>query len=224
MDQKELCDSVAKQLDAVAETVYWGLLLAVIFLWAGLTKQDPIKALGMEVGRSYALFVACTFYFIANFFAMIQILRIGDILLRVDKTSLPIALTKLWTHKWAANPFAFFGRSVIATAQGSLGYGLLIVIWWIGNASLYCLVDGSPRSGVTVTLAGGLFAAIGLLSMVAIQRVLKIVSSRLSHASGTVGEEFRSTMPVRNIGAFAGISIGGAIFLAVTGLDIFILI
>ncbi len=95
MDQKELADSIGKHLDAAAETVYWALLLAVVFLWAGLTKQDPIKALGMDIARNQALFVACAFYLIANLFVMIHFLRIGDILQRGSGTFLIVLRKQL---------------------------------------------------------------------------------------------------------------------------------
>jgi hypothetical protein len=212
MDQKELADSLGKHLDAAAETVYWGLLLAVVFLWAGLTRQDPIKALGMDIARNQALFVACAFYLVANLFVMVYFLRIGNILERVDDAALPLALTKLCTHKWAANPFAFFGPTPLAKAHGCCGFGLLIVVWWIGNASLYSLAGNvwSPAG----LLLQGLFLGIGLASMMAIQRVIAIVLKRLETVSPELQAEVKATVPYRTVLAFAGIGVGGLIVFA----------
>lgn len=213
MDQKELCDSLGKHLDAAAETVHWALLLAVVFLWAGMTKQDPVKALGMDIPRSQAFLAACLVYLSTNLFIMIYFFRVGDILRRVDDATFLVALTKLCTHKWAANPFAFFGQTPFAKIYGSCGFGLLIVVWWIGNASLYALADHAfSRGGL---LLQGLFLGIGLASMFAVQRVLPIVLKRLETVSPALLEEVKATMPYRAVLTFAGIGAGGLITSAV---------
>jgi hypothetical protein len=206
MDQKELGDSLGKHLDAVADITYWALLLAVIFLWAGVANQDPIKALGMDIARKQALFVACGFYLVANLFIFIHFLRIGDILHRVDDATLPVALTKLCTHKWVANPFAFFGDTVSAKIHGGCGFGLLIVVWWIGNASLYSLADNV--FSLLGVLLQGVFLGVGLASMWAIQRVLPIVLKRLETIDAKLQAEVKSTIPYRAALTFAGIGVG----------------
>jgi hypothetical protein len=53
MDQKELGDSIARQLDSIVDIANWTLFLALVFFWAGFSKQDhPIKVLGLEVGSA----------------------------------------------------------------------------------------------------------------------------------------------------------------------------
>jgi hypothetical protein len=215
MDQKELADSLGKHLDAAAETVYWALLLAVVFLWAGMTKQDPVKALGMDIARNQAFLAACLVYVCANLFILIYFFRIGDILRRVDDEIFLVALTKLCAHKWAANPFAFFGVTPFAKIHGSCGFGLLIVVWWIGNASLYALSDHAfSRGGL---LLQGLFLGIGLASMFAVQRVLPIVLKRLETVSPELLAEVKATMPYRAVLTFTGIGAGGLIASVVLG-------
>ncbi|MBR1210315.1 hypothetical protein [Bradyrhizobium sp. JYMT SZCCT0180] len=212
MDQKELGDSIAKQLDAAADTIYWALLLAIVFLWAGLTNQDPIKALGMEIARSYALFIACGLYLATNLFVMVLFLRVGDTLQLVDDLTLPLALTKLGTHKWVANPFAFFGNGQLAKIYSSGGFGLLIIVWWIGNTSLYALSnDAFSPIGL---LLQGLFLAIGLASMTAVQRVLFIVMKRVELISPELHAEIGATIPYRAFLTFVGIGTGGMIAFA----------
>lgn len=211
MDQKELADSLGKHLDAAAETTYWGLLLAVVFLWAGLVKQDPIKALGMEIGRGHALYVAFGSYLIANLFVFIHFLRVGDILLRVDDATFPLALTKMCTHKWVANPFAFFGGTLAAKFHGSCGVGLLIVLWWIGNASLYSFVDvfSSPLGLFLLAV----YTVIGNASLLAIYRVFPIVQDRL--VDSKLHSEFAAARPYMLGLMIAGNILGGLIWFAV---------
>jgi len=231
MDQKELADSLGKQMDTVADTVYWALLLAVVFLWAGLTEQPLIKALGLEIKRSQALYVACAFYLFANLFILIQFLRIGDLVRSIERTNLQTALTKLVTHKWIANPFAFYGTLPSSMLHGSCGFGLLVVVWWIGNTSLYALAD--TISSLSAILLQGLFLAIGLGSILAIRRVYSIIVERVDPPAAPQSSEsfidrtvpvfvaFRDTVNVRVYLALAGSCIGFTLALFVNGRRLF---
>jgi hypothetical protein len=210
MDQKELCDALPKTLDAASDMAYWALLLAVVFLSAGLTGQDPISVLGMNIARANALFCACAFYLFANTAIMIQFLRVGDLLRRVDESHIVVAVTKLATHKWPVNPFAFFGTTFASKVHTSSGFGVLIILWWIGNASLYSLAD-DPFTVVGLALQGA-FLGIGLMSMLAVERVYKVVPERLGTVAPDLRAEILSTRPYRLVLTFAGIAIGGAIF------------
>jgi hypothetical protein len=217
MDQKELCDSIAKQLDAASETVYWTLFLALIFLCAGLTGQNPITFLGMSVSRPYAFFMASTLFIVANFFVAIQFLRIRDILRRVSDETLSIALTKLWTHKWPANPFAFFGKAKLTQFHQALGLGLHVVILFIGWAAVMSLLKGTITPQEILSLAGdaailGPFLLV-LLSMTAVTnaaaKVFHLAYERIAKCDASLAAEFGATLFARRISFYAGTAVGG---------------
>ena len=123
----------------------------------------------------------------------------------IDDQTFPVAVTKLATHKWLANPFSFFGEAPLANIYASSGFGLLIILWWIGNASLYSLSD-DPFSLIG-TFVQGVFLAIGLASMLAIQRVMPVVLRRIETLSPSLHAEVVATIPYRSAMTFAGIGV-----------------
>ena len=215
MDQRELIDAIGRHLDATSELVHWALFLAIVFLWAGLAKQDPISVLGMNVARTQALTVACGFYLVVNVVVSMHFLRIGDILQNITDENFIAALTKLSTHRWAANPFAYFNGGLPSRIHSSLGFGVLIVVWWIGNASLYALSDNA-MTPIGLVLQG-VFLVIGLGSMQAVQRVLPIVLQRLEALAPALALEVRATVPYRAAFSLLGIGLGALVAYAIIG-------
>lgn len=224
MDQKELCDSISKQLDAVSETVYWTLFLTLIFLCAGLTGQDPITFLGMSVSRAYAFFLAVTLLVIANLFVTVQFLRIRDIVLRVSAENLLPTLTKLWTHKWAANPFAFFGKGTLSQVHQTLGLGLLMVIAWSSLASVLSLLKGTtlPSKGNWSVYGSNAIPFLFVLLLVswsvvvnAANKVFRVVGERVAKCDASLAAEFGKTLRIRQVAHYVGVVLGGLGFILI---------
>ena len=207
MNQEKIIDGLGNHLDSLKQTVGWALLLSVAFAWAGLTQADPVKALGLEVSRDNAFIVAVVFYIFANAKVLDILLRIGDLITLLDDGHLIDGLTKVARHPFTANPFSYFGSGFLARIQSAKGFGLLILIWWIANSSLFTLAD--DLSYFTKALIVG-FLVIGVSSMIAISRGHTIIIKRIENVDSQLHETLQATTVDRILFAFIGIGLDWA--------------
>ena len=89
----------------------------------------------------------------------------------------------------------------------------MIVIWWIGNTSIYSLSGSVQQWSFLGLVLQGLFLGIGLASMSAIRRVYRLMLLRTKQNMPEFHQAIKRTMPERTISAFAGILMGGLIAL-----------
>jgi len=216
MDQEEIINSLKEHLDSLRGIIRWALLLAVVFWWAGVQNEEIIKALGIEVKREQALFVAVIFYLLVNLTIFDKLWRIGDLVKLLDTTYLKKGLSKLALHPWEMNPFSFFGNTWTSKLHSSKGFGLLIIVWWVGNASLYSLSD-NLMSSIGLMLQG-LFLGIGLASMGAINRAYSIILKCTENYDPVFHGEIKSTQVYRALLTFLGIGVGGLVAFITMGL------
>lgn len=208
LDQKALLKSISKHLDSLAASIKWAILFSVTLWWAGLQKQDPIETLGVEVAKQHAFVLGSIAYSAVNAAVLMKLLRLADLMRLVHDESLIDAVTRLATHSWELNPFAYFGPSIFTRTHSCLGVGGLIAVWWMCNSSLYAL---KPASGLLEFLLLGVFLVIGLASLVTIQTICKRVLARTKDSQPELHSLFAATEKERSIFAFVGIFIGGAV-------------
>lgn len=213
MDQKIIIDNIAKHLDSLESLVNAIIILSVAIAWAGIQRSQQIEVFGTTFNRRHAFFVVAALYLIANMSILILFLRLGDLVRILDKNYIVKGITQISTHKWILNPFAYFGKSTITQAYSSEGFGLLIVVWWLCNASLSSLMDDKKHKVANILI--GLFLVIGLCSMFAVQRVFSIVLASLQKDHTELYTLVHQTMNERSVGSIIGIVVGGLIFAAV---------
>lgn len=209
MDQDEVVESIAKNLDLLAELIKWTLLVAVVLWWAGFERQDLVDIAGMKISHGRALWVGVVLYIAANFMALILLLRLGDLLLLVEDSHISRAVTKAALHPWPLNPFACFGSDVTMRLHSSVGVGFLIVTWWVCNSSLYLHAE-QVQSPLAVTLEG-LFLGLGLGSIFAIDRVYTIMLTRVEYVDSSLYQTLHAIRLERTISMLAGTTIGGIV-------------
>jgi len=215
MNQDIIVQALGKHLDALQTILNSIILLAVATAWAGINRQQEIEALGMKFRRRHAFFAASGLYLIANMVVLILFLRIGDLFALLDSTHLVTGVSTLATHTWILNPFGYFGPSALARLHSGEGFGLLIVTWWLCNASLYTL--GDKRQPLVARLLLGAFLGIGLLSVIAVQRDYAIILSHVERNS-VLAHQLSSTITERTLGTFLGIAVGGLGFAVISRL------
>lgn len=217
MNQDVIVEAIGKHLDTIETYVNAIVLLAVAAAWAGVRRSREIEAFGTKFDRRHAFWALAVLYLVANMTILIVFLRVGDLVLLLDPSNVVKDITKLATHSWVLNPFSYFGGSAIARFYSSEGYGLLIATWWLCNASLSTLMD-DKRNRVAQFLLG-LFLAIGLGSMLAINRVYGVVLGALRASAPGLYAAASSTVVDRNVGNGLGIIVGGLIFVAANRLQ-----
>ena len=217
MDQDIIVEAIGKHLDTVEAYVNAIALLAVAAAWAGIRRSREIEAFGTKFDRRHAFWALAVVYLVANMAVLILFLRIGDLVLLLEPASVVKGITAMATHSWVLNPFSYFGGSGIARFQSSEGFGLLIATWWLCNASLSTLMDDKRNTMARVLL--GLFLAIGLGSMLAINRVYGVALGSLRESAPALYTAASATVVERSVGNGLGIVVGGLLFVAANRLQ-----
>jgi hypothetical protein len=206
MDQEALAKSLEKLLDQAETMLNTFVVIALLAYFAGIQGADPIKAVGFEIPRKTGFTVLGSVFIFANMVMLIIFLRVGDVINGIEPARLRPALTSLGTHKWLFNPFSYFGPGITARAHASAGFGLCIIIWWIGFAALDALRANHSMLGTTLN---GIYLVVGLSSMLAVNRVYGIVRSRCkeAHLDDLLADLESTTIP-RAMFTFLGIGLG----------------
>lgn len=217
MNQDILVDAVGKHLDMIETYVNAVALLAVAAAWAGVRRSREIEAFGTKFDRRDAFWALAVLYLIANTAILILFLRVGDLVLLIKPSHSVKAATTLATQSWVLNPFGYFGGSAVARFHSAEGYGLLIAVWWLCNASLSTLMDDKRNRAAGLLL--GVFLAIGLGSMLAINRAYAVILGSLVTSAPALHAAVIETLPDRTVGTGMGILVGGLIFVATNRLQ-----
>lgn len=217
MDQDVIVDAIGKHLDRIETYVNAIALLAMSAAWAGVRRSRVIDAFGTKFDRRHAFWALAALYLIGNMTLLILFLRVGDLMLLLDPSHVVKGTTTLATHSWVLNPFSYFGSSGVARFHSSEGFGLLIATWWLCNASLSTLMDDKSSRAAQVLL--GLFLAIGLGSMLAMNRVYEVVLDSLRASAPALYAAATDTAIERVVGNGLGIVVGVAIFVAANKLQ-----
>lgn len=210
MDQELLLAAIGDQLDALSGLISTTIGLALLAAWAGLWGEKKVAVFSMSVDRLPAFYILGASFITVNVTAILYFLRLADILAQIDDAHLGKALTALGTSAWPYNPFAYFGPSTSSVLHSGFGYGLLIVIWWIGYTALSLLAGHRTRRPAELLILYG-FLAVGLLSMLVIQHVFSVVAGRIEESGLPLDIALYGL--VRGAFTFAGIGAGGLVFL-----------
>lgn len=211
MDQHALIASLGAHLDALESLVNATMGLALIAGWAGWKGRESISILSAEFNREEAFYFLWAIFIVVNLAFALFMFRIGDIVHDVDKDHACEALSVLALHKWPFNPFSFFGTSASSIVYSSIGFGWLVLIWWVTNSVIYIL---KPKKS---SVASGLmfYVYIGLGIVVAsgsIYRVYAIGYRKLLPISPEMQVAMCLSMVLRGSFVVLGIACGMALF------------
>lgn len=218
MDQDVIVEAVGKHLDTIETYVNAIVILAVAAAWAGIRRSREIEAFGTKFDRRDAFWALAVLYLVGNMAILILFLRVGDLVVLLDPPHVVKGITTLATHSWVLNPFSYFGASGVARFHSAEGYGLLIATWWLCNASLSTLMDDKRNRAAQLLL--GVFLAIGLGSMLAMNRVYFVVLDSLRASAPALYAAASNTVVERGVGSALGIVVGGLIFVAANKLQV----
>lgn len=218
MNQDVIIEALGEHLDAIETYVNGLAILAVAAAWAGVQRSRDVEVLGAKFDRRHAFWALAVLYLVGNMAILILFLRVGDLVALLDPGHVVKGVTELATHSWVLNPFSYFGTSGVARFHSAEGYGLLIATWWLCNASLSTLMDDKRNRAAHLLLS--LFLAIGLGSMLAMDRVYGIVLNALRAPAPALFTAVAHTVVERGIGNGLGIAVGGLIFVATNRLQL----
>ena len=209
LDQKAALESIVKHLDSLSDITKWSIIFAAIFWWSSYQKNGPIDVFGLNVSRNNAFLVGIVVYTFVNLACFFKLMRIGDLLMLISDENLLEGLSRMGTHSWDLNPFAYFGKDLAPRVYGGIGYGGLIVVWCLCNSSILSLGSGAINNyGPLLYPLLVAFGVVGLATMSAISRVRRIVLVRTAEVLPDFNSILRSTSLERNIFTVLGIIIG----------------
>lgn len=142
LDPDAVVKSLSDQLTVLEGIVKWTLLIAIPVAWAGIRREEVIKAGFLEIQRKYAFYAVATLFIIVNLACLVLFLRVGNLVNLLESNNLMKGLSGIALHPWPFNPFSYYGEGSLARLQSCAGFGLLIVIWWIGYAALATFREG----------------------------------------------------------------------------------
>lgn len=213
MDHKIIIDAIGKHLDFLESNIFWIIVIAIAVAWAGVQRKKEIEILSLKFNRQNAFIAASMLYLLSNMAILILFLRIGNLIQLLDQKHFLTGFTRLSTHPWILNPFSYFGNSSSAQFHSGEGFGLLIVIWWLCNSSLYSLMDDKKNKYAYIFLV--LFLIVGLGSIIAIQHTYQVVLNQLQIVNHSLYKEVLVSNTVRMIGTFLGIAVGSLLFIVI---------
>lgn len=208
MNQDAVQDSLVRQLEVIDKSIFWALAVASVIGWAGAHHTDPIEVIGLKSSRADAYFVAGWAFVLANIAILLAFLRMGDLLDLLDASNFKTGIEKVMTHSSFFNPFAFFGSGTLAQMYSGLGWGLLILCWWICLTSIGTLVDLSQMRRVLVTF----LVILGILSTVAMHRCQARMSGKLQKVDAEFSRSVALSIRLRRVIATLAASGGLVMF------------
>jgi hypothetical protein len=213
LDQDQIVEALGKHLESIGDVVKWILLLALIFWWAGLHKEESIHALDITISRQQGVLVAVGAFLLANLIVFNRLVNIVNLLENVAADKVEKAFTALAVNQLLFNPFSFFGRSGLARWHCAGGLGILVLIWWLCASALCALVDN--LFSWAALLFQGLFLLLGTMSIVSVFRALGLLADRLRDVKSDLYAPFEAMRLPRIIGFVLGF-VGGALVAFVT--------
>lgn len=188
MNQEVLVDAIDRHLDSIDFYVKAIVLLAIPTTWAGLHHKQP-QALGIEIDLRNAFWFFAIIFILGNAAIFVLLRRLHGLTLLMSPEYAVEGATKLTTHPWVLNPFCFTG-SRYSLLLSSVSLSILIVIWWLCNASLYIFQD---RKILLSWIPIAAFLACGFVSLREIVHINRVVFETLNK-SATLNQQAASDL------------------------------
>jgi hypothetical protein len=157
MDQDILVTTLKDHLDLTEKLIAGIIGISIVSAWAGRKPSQDITIVGLTVPQRHAFWILSTLFISATVTSAILIARISYILEYMNCDHLLEGLTTILTHKWPINPYAFYGHDWLGITLGSIGFGALIIIWWLGYWTLTLFHQGFTISKLLFLVSGFLF-------------------------------------------------------------------
>ncbi|TYA66008.1 hypothetical protein [Seonamhaeicola marinus] len=201
-NNKFILDSLKANLNSLDSATTWIFVTLLIVVLASFGSDEKLEFASFKIDRKYAGPIIYGMLVGLNFQVLKLLHNVNSILIEIKSgfgaETFELARIMLNKHPWIFNPFSEF-ESITSLIFDNLGYALLIVIWWMGNAIAYKLMF---KQGRKIKLVGtglaGLYLVFGLSSMAMIQAI----SEKVTYSS------------LKLITPFVGIVIGAVLFSA----------
>ena len=220
MDTDVVEDAISSHLTLLQDLFTWALILAVAVAWAGLRRDNEISVGALKVERKLSFYVVAFLYLSVTLVGLIVLWRLEALLKILPDAKFVSGYTRLATHEWVMNPFAYLGTSGAANKSAMWGTGILIVGWWVCLASVYSLRGGNRELKSLLFPMLFLFYAAGLYSLWSIYQIYILNLDRLQALQPELFDGLKQTRGARWVVIFAAVPIGILVFLLILRLPL----
>lgn len=202
MKRETIESSMISQLDLIEKSLLGALAVAIVVGWSGSHHVEPIEVIGIKTTRLDAFKVSASVFVVANIAILLALIKMGNLANLLDDEGFQETIEKVMTHGSLFNPFAYFGPGFLGQISNSVGWGLLIVCWWICFAAIGTLVNLSEQR----TILGPCLTMAGVLSLLAMHRFQAGVLGRFHRLKVTYNSELMKTVKMGGwVATLAGI-------------------
>ena len=177
MDDKVL-GMLTVTIASLKETTSFVILTLITIFASKLQKDEKIKIGGLEVNREYA----GSALFMVLCILMFQTLRLFNNLFslrnQLTESSVKIANFLIMSDPWIFNPFAET-KTAISMLSDNLGFGTLVIIWWLGFHTGFSLLEQSkPIWVLTGRLLSLVYLLFGLVTMFLVSQLIMDINTQ----------------------------------------------
>lgn len=178
MDEK-IIELITTNLDSIKEITSFAILTTIAIAISKLEKDEKIEIGDIEIPKNYAgaiLFatLCCLIFQLFRLFNSLIYLRT-----KISGASLNTADFVIRSNPWIFNPFAETDTS-LSLLSDNLGFGLLLIIWWLGFHTSSSLLESSSRIWLlTGRLLSLVYLTFGLVTMILISQLISEINTQI---------------------------------------------
>ena len=177
MDEKTLLEAVSGHVGLLEGLQWWMLVTAMAAIYMVAADKDELDLKFFKVKRENAAELLGALYLVATTAFFVVLVRLYGLIEALPDAQIPAAVTKILTHSWLFNPFAYFGDSPLYQFASLASLLALIAVWFLGPASL-ALPEAKRGRATGAAVFSVVFVALSISVLIVMQQVYFLLESR----------------------------------------------
>jgi hypothetical protein len=177
VDEKTILENISKHMDLLASLQNLILSTAVAAIYMACTRGNELDLKIIKVTKGNAALFLVTLFLTLMTAIFLILVRLYGLLDLLETSRIPDAFTKIATHPWLLNPFAYFGDSLFYRLISAISLLGLVVAWWMSFIATGSLRGKYPRFEF---FFGTAFFALSVVTFIAIQQVYFLLIEKMN--------------------------------------------
>lgn len=167
-------EPIVRLLDELRVTTRWMFVTLISFL-AAMMNKEALELAGVKIPRTHASLLI----FVVLTAVTFQALRLFHLVASHGKQEfLPKEIEALHRHPWSLNPFSE-RPSWLSPIADSMGYALLVAMWWTGAyTGLYLFEESSAELRSWSLIVFLVYSGLGLVLLPQLTQLVWVVGSK----------------------------------------------
>ncbi len=177
MDEKTLLEAVAGHVGLLSSLQWWMLVTALAAIYMVVAGKDELDLKFFKARRENAAALLGALYLIVTAAIFVVLVRLYGLIEALPDAQILAAFTKIATHSWLFNPFAYFGDWWPYKFVSLASLLALVVAWFFGFASL-SLPEAKRGRARAAAVFSTVFVALSVVNLIAVQQVYFLLEGR----------------------------------------------